>query len=168
MSKAPKQSKRLLLTAAVVLIVAAVFLLYATAKTGDSAQTESIAAASGSNIEIPLESIGTQASYFDYDADGVTVELMAVLASDGTVRLALNTCQVCNGSPYAYFEQSGDNFICQNCKNVFTSTDIGKESGGCNPVPITSEYYMVENETIVVQSSFLDKNAARFVNWKSS
>ena len=87
-------------------------------------------------------------------------------ASEGSIRLALNTCQVCNGSPYAYFEQDGDAFVCQNCGNAFPSTAIGKESGGCNPVPVTAETYTEENGTLTIPSDFLDLNAARFKNWK--
>ena len=82
------------------------------------------------------------------------------------MRLALNTCQVCNGSPYAYFVQEGDEFVCQNCHNRFSSTDVGKVSGGCNPVPITAEDYREENGALIVPYSFLEENAARFTNWK--
>ena len=120
----------------------------------------------GSDIVINTNDIGTTASYYDYDSDGTTVEVLAVQASDGSVRLALNTCQVCNGSPYAYFEQDGDAFVCQNCGNAFPSTAIGKESGGCNPVPVTAETYTEENGTLTIPSDFLYLNAARFKNWK--
>mgnify|MGYP004631907905 CR=1 FL=1 len=120
----------------------------------------------GSDIVINTNDIGTTASYYDYDSDGTTVEVLAVQASDGSIRLALNTCQVCNGSPYAYFEQDGDAFVCQNCGNAFPSTAIGKESGGCNPVPVTAETYTEENGTLTIPSDFLDLNAARFKNWK--
>lgn len=88
----------------------------------------------------------------------------AVRASDSTV---LNTCQVCNGSPYAYFEQDGDEFICQNCRNRFASVDVGRVSGGCNPVPITAEVYTEQDGTITVPASFLEENASRFSNWKN-
>ena len=121
---------------------------------------------SGSDLTVHTEEIGTQVSFFDYDAGGITVEVLAVRASDDTVRLALNTCQVCNGSPYAYFVQDGDDFVCQNCHNRFSSTDVGKVSGGCNPVPITAEVYREENGTLVVPASFLDENSARFKSWK--
>ena len=94
---------------------------------------------SGGDLVFAAKESGTEASYFDYDADGITVQVLAVRALDDTVRMALNTCQVCNGSPYAYFEQEGDLFICQNCKNRFSSSDVGIVSGGCNPVPITED-----------------------------
>ena len=153
----------LAIAAAVILIVAlAVTLL---PKLFDKGAAET-AAPSGSDLIVNTDEIGNQASFFDYDADGVTVQVLAVRASDGTVRLALNTCQVCNGSPYAYFVQDGDDFVCQNCHNRFSSTDVGEVSGGCNPVPITAEVYKEENGTLVIPASFLDENANRFENWK--
>ncbi len=117
-------------------------------------------------IEIRVEDISTSASYYDATVEETTVELFAVLASDGTVRLAMNTCQVCNGSPYAYFEQDGDDFVCQNCGNHFSSDEVGLTSGGCNPVPITEDDYTEENGIITVSDSFLEENAYRFSNWK--
>ncbi len=117
-------------------------------------------------LVIQAADIDSTASYFDYDADGITVEVFAVRASDGSVRLALNTCQVCNGSPYAYFEQDGDAFVCQNCRNRFPSTAVGLVSGGCNPVSITADTYTEEDGVITVPVSFLDDNADRFTNWK--
>lgn len=128
--------------------------------------TEDVASPSGNDIVIQVEDIGTEASYFDYDADGTTVQVFAVQASDGTVRLALNTCQVCNGSPYAYFEQEGDYFICQNCGNRFASTEIGIANGGCRPVPITEDIYTQQDGTIIIPESYLKENAPLFKNWK--
>lgn len=120
----------------------------------------------GSAIVIDKGILSTSASYFDFVVDDITVELFAVEASDGTIRLALNTCQVCNGSPYAYFVQEEDAFICQNCFNRFASVQVGLVDGGCNPVPVTSEYYSVENNSILVSTEFLAANAVRFQNWK--
>ncbi len=119
-----------------------------------------------SKIEINMEEISSQASYYDIEIEGTVVEAFAVLASDDTVRLAMNTCQVCNGSPYAYFEQDGDYFVCQNCGNRFSSGQIGVTGGGCNPVPITADDYTEENGIITISDSFLQENAYRFSNWK--
>ncbi len=160
-----KSQKKILLPVLAVIVVfaAAAALLLPRLWSNEEA---SVTAVSGGDLLIQTEDIGTEASYFDYDVDGVTVEVLAVLASDGTIRLALNTCQVCNGSPYAYFVQDGDDFVCQNCLNRFSSTDVGVVSGGCNPVPITAEDYTESDGTFVVPAFFLEENASRFVNWK--
>ena len=149
-----------ILAAAVAIVAVSVTLMPKTTK-------ESISLAENGDVILRAEDIGTEASYFDYDANGTTVQLFAVRASDGTVRLALNTCQVCNGSPYAYFIQDGDWFICQNCMNRFASTDVGILSGGCNPLPITDQIYIKQDGMITIPASFLDENAPLFQNWKN-
>ena len=128
---------------------------------------ESFSDTAETGIEIHIEDISTNASYYDTTVEGTTVEIFAVLASDGTVRLAMNTCQVCNGSPYAYFVQEGDYFVCQNCGSEFSTDKIGVVSGGCNPVPITSDNYSEEESIITISSEFLSDNAYRFANWKN-
>lgn len=168
MKKNAKHCVNPLATTAVVVLIAALSVtilpkLFDKGNNSDAAETLT---PSGSDLTVRTEEIGTEASFFDYDADGITVQVLAVRASDDTVRLALNTCQVCNGSPYAYFVQDGNDFICQNCHNSFSSTDVGKVNGGCNPVPITAEVYQEEDGTLVVPATFLDENAARFENWK--
>lgn len=134
------------------------------AESGRTQENTSDTAEAG--IEIRVQDISTTASYYDTTVDGTTVEIFAVLASDGTVRLAMNTCQVCNGSLYAYFEQDGDDFVCQNCGNRFSSDKIGLTGGGCNPVPITEDDYAEESGIITVPDSFLEENAHRFSRWK--
>ncbi|MGN1201680.1 MAG: DUF2318 domain-containing protein [Eubacterium sp.] len=121
---------------------------------------------SGGDIEIDTNSVNETAKFYDYNANGTTVELFAVKASDGTIRLALNTCQVCMGSPFAFFVQQGDSFICQNCKNVFALDSIGTVHGGCNPVPITQDNYEIQDEKIIVSGEFLNQYAPNFANWK--
>ena len=170
MSKKVKHRNLLPLIAAVVVIAAvAVSLIPKNTEnppTPETQPSETDASFSGNDITIQTGDIGTDASYFNYDAGGITVQVLAVQASDGTVRLALNTCQVCRGSPYAYFLQDGDWFICQNCGNRFASTEIGIASGGCRPVPITDDIYTEQDGVITIPASFLEENASLFKNWK--
>ncbi|WFR59793.1 DUF2318 domain-containing protein [Anaerocolumna sp. AGMB13025] len=118
------------------------------------------------DVVINLSDITDKASFYEYDANGTTMGLFAVKASDGTIRTALNTCQVCNGSPYAFFEQQGDSVQCQNCGNQFSLDMIGQERGGCNPVPITDTDATTTDTQIVIPAKFLQDNAERFTNWK--
>lgn len=170
-SKKKDQSKLLPIAAAVVVVaVAAVVVVPKLLPEKSAAQTDAAAASlsdDGSAVVIDTAAVSEEAVFVDYDADGTTVELFAVKASDGSIRLALNTCQVCNGSPYAYFVQEGNVFICQNCRNRFVTTQVGLVSGGCNPVPITESDYTVEDGKILVSTEFLDANAVRFTNWKN-
>lgn len=118
------------------------------------------------DVVINLADIKEEATFYEYDANGTTMGLFAVKASDGTIRTALNTCQVCNGSPYAFFEQQGDSFQCQNCGNLFSLDMIEQERGGCNPVPITEDEKTVNDTQIVIPAKYLEENKDIFSNWK--
>ena len=163
--KKPRKNLLPVVAGAVVLAAALILLLPKLAQKDDGGQASAVLPG-GQDLVIQASEIGRTASYFDYDAGGTTVQVLAVRASDDTVRLALNTCQVCSGSPYAYFEQDGDTFVCQNCKNRFASVAVGQVSGDCNPVSITAETYQEQDGTFTVLASFLEENAVRFRNWK--
>ena len=49
-----------------------------------------------------------------YEYKNVTIGLLAVKDSKGNVKVVVNTCQSCDGSPYTYFVQVGDKMLCQN------------------------------------------------------
>ena len=118
------------------------------------------------NLVIQKAAVGSDAVFVDYDAKGTAMQVIAVKASDGTFRTAFNTCQVCQGSPYAYFEQSGNKLVCQNCKNQFLMSQVEKERGGCNPAPITAEDKKETADTITISKEVLDGYAKYFANWK--
>lgn len=118
------------------------------------------------DVVIPVSQVTEKATFYEYDSNGTKMALFAVKASDGTIRTALDTCQVCNGSPNAFFKQEGDNVQCQNCGNIYSLDMIEQERGGCNPVPIMSEEKVVSDTEIIIPATFFDENAARFENWK--
>lgn len=118
------------------------------------------------DVVIQLSDITENAKFYKYDANGTTIGLFAVKASDGTIRTAFDTCQVCNGSPKAYFEQKGDTFQCQNCGNVYSLNMIEQERGGCNPVPIMKNEKTVTDAEIIIPAKLLKDNAGKFENWK--
>ncbi|MDR3314564.1 MAG: DUF2318 domain-containing protein [Oscillospiraceae bacterium] len=122
----------------------------------------------GEDLVIPVSEIGETATFFTVAVDGVTMEILAVRAPDGTLRTAFNTCQVCNGSPLAYFVQKGSKVECQNCHNQFPMSRIGLDAGGCNPWPITDGDKTVTDESITISYDFLQANKAIFANWKAS
>lgn len=137
---------------------------------GENTESNSVAPPpeSGEDLVIQTKDISATTKFYPVTVGGTKMEVMAVTAPDGTIRTAFNTCQVCNGSPYAYFVQKGDAVECQNCKNVFPMDRVGIEAGGCNPVPIFDEDKTVTNETITVSYDVLRENAPRFpANWKS-
>ena len=140
----------------------------ATENTGDAAKGGS---ASGSadvtlmdgNLQVAVDSLGDQVTFIDYDSNGTAMQVMLYKGEDGTIHGALNTCQVCAGSPYAYFEQEGSDVVCQNCGNHFSVDAIGDAHGGCNPVPLE---FSEDGKNVVIDTTVLDEQAGAFTNWK--
>ena len=133
-----------------------------TEQVNKSNETIKLTADENGDVTIDTSNIGSTATFYNYDYNGKTIKLFAVKASDGTIRMAFNTCQVCNPSPMAYFKQSGKNFICQNCKNSFATDSIGKERGGCNPIPITTDERIDGDNTITLTKQFIESYKDNF------
>ena len=134
-----------------------------------SAQAVSAQAAAERNpaVTIDTRDIGAKAKFYQYKTPGGrTVELFAVRASDGTVRTALNTCQVCYSSGRGYYVQENDVFVCQNCGNRFGLDQIEKVKGGCNPIPILGADKTVGGNSIFISKEYLTRVSPYFANWK--
>jgi uncharacterized membrane protein len=120
------------------------------------------------SLVIPVSEISETANFYPVTIDGTKMEIVAVTAPDGTIRTAFNTCQVCNGSPLAYFVQQGNTLECQNCGNRFPMNRVGIEAGGCNPVPIFNEDMTMTDESITIPYNTLQASANLFPpNWKT-
>ena len=114
-------------------------------------------------IVIKKSQLSKDASYINYKAGDVTVQLIAVIADDNTYRLSFNTCQSCNPSPKAYFAQDGRRLVCQNCGNQFTMNDVGKASYGCNPAMLP---FTQTDSELIVSTEILEKVALAFKRWQ--
>ncbi len=118
------------------------------------------------DLSIPKNEIGAKVKFYAFKSGKVNMEVLALLAPDGTIRTALNTCQVCFGSGRGYYTQQGDVLVCNNCGNRFRASQVELIKGGCNPVPITKEYKSETAKTIVISKAFLDEASVLFLNWK--
>ncbi|WMC92372.1 DUF2318 domain-containing protein [Kineothrix sp. MB12-C1] len=131
-----------------------------------SLQGTANAAASGEDLVIPLAEVTEDASFYPIEVDGISMEVIAVKTQDGNIRTAFNTCQICYSSGRGYYEQDGDNLVCQNCGNRFSMDRVEVEAGGCNPWPIFAENKSVTEESITIPYSFLQESEQIFANWK--
>ena len=113
-------------------------------------------------ISIDADTLTSNPMYINYDSNGTNIQLIAVKGSDGTPRLSLNTCQVCNPSPRAYFKEQDGRLVCQNCGNVFTIDSVGETTGGCNPMYID---YKNTDGKLTVSVADLDTYADQFTSW---
>jgi uncharacterized membrane protein len=119
-------------------------------------------------IVVNKKDITVKAKFYSYVVDGKTIEIFAVKASDGTIRTALNTCQICYSSGRGYYKQEGIVFVCQNCGNRFSLDQIEKIKGGCNPIPILGKDKTDLGDTIGISKQYLASVAPYFANWKKN
>ncbi len=129
---------------------------------------ENVVVLEGKDLVIPINEITNEASYYPVEVDGVGLEVLAIKATDGTIRTAFNTCQICYSSGRGYYEQDGDVLVCQNCKNRFSPDEVEVTRGGCNPVPIFSEDKTVDDTNITISNAFLKEATGIFENWKEA
>ena len=142
--------------------------LLLTACTAADASSDHSADANSSDVQalrIPLTKLTQNVAFFDYDSDGIAMQVIARTQDDGTPRLAYNTCQVCAGSPYAYFEEQNGLLVCQNCGNMFRPAVVGMEGYGCMPIALTA--YTVTDDYVDIAYETLDAMRDKFVNWKA-
>ncbi len=163
-----KNTKKLMFTAvALLVLVAAVYFIFP--KNGEengAGKSKEIKTVKDADIVIPISSVTEEVAFYPAEMNGTKLEVIAVKASDGTVRTAFNTCQVCYGSGRGYYEQEGEELICQNCGNRFAMDDVEVSRGGCNPVPITEDYKSIEGDNIIISKDFLTQATVIFQNWK--
>ena len=88
------------------------------------------------NLRILSESLTTEKISFIRPSEDSKLELLARKDGDGNVRIALGTCQSCNGSPMAYYTQTGDLLRCNNCGQTFPISVVDHPGGGCHPIMI--------------------------------
>ena len=132
-----------------------------------SAVPTKVAEPSGTeDLTIKVSELSQTPRFYATEANGTKMEVIALLAADGTVRTAFNTCQVCYSSGRGYYKAEGDELVCQNCGNRFTGDAVGMENGGCNPVPITEKDRSEKDGVITVSGDILSQASAIFANWK--
>lgn len=156
---------------AVVLVIIGISFVFINTKNTDSyAKAEennsNEATMQTEGIVINKADITSTAKFYKYKSGKVDIEVIAVKASDGSIRTALNTCQICYDSGRGYYKQQGSYLICQNCGNRFSLNQIEKIKGGCNPVPILAKDKTETEDIVVISKEYLDSQKEYFLNWK--
>jgi uncharacterized membrane protein len=131
-----------------------------------AARADGIKSTSDLGIVIKKKDITSTATFIPYAVNGLAMEIIAVRASDGSIRTALNTCQVCYRSGRGYYKQVGDVFVYQNCGNRFKVDQVELVRGGCNPVPILEGEKADIGDRIGISKAYLESVAPYFAVWK--
>lgn len=152
---------RKLVVLMIILMLCVAMLAGCSAKgTGDGAAPDA-----AFSLVIDIATLSGDVSFFDYNAGGTAMQLIARVDDSGAPKLSYNTCQSCQGSPFAYFEVVDGLLVCRNCGNLFTFDSIGqKQAYGC--LPIAVDDYTVEDGRVIVSAETLDGMKSAFVNWK--
>lgn len=127
-------------------------------------ENSSSEAVSSGDLTVALDAINETPTFIDGDIDGQPMQVIAVRDSNGAVRLSYNTCQVCKGSPWAYFEVQNGKLVCQNCGNAFDFSAIGQNGYGCMPL-MASAYTLTETSVVIPYDTLVQVKDA-FENWK--
>lgn len=170
-----KSSKAAFVVAAVVVIVAAGWMAYSSTSRAKSMEGgmmrgqanregnkhvayAAVKAANG-EVNVPIDGLAAgAANYYVFPANGKEIKFFVLKASDGTVRVALDACNACYHAKLGY-RHDGETMVCNNCGMGFKSSDIGKVSGGCNPVPVQN---VQDGKTLTVKASDLEAGAKYF------
>jgi hypothetical protein len=86
--------------------------------------------------------------------DGKPINFFLIKSSDGVIRAAIDSCDVCYAARKGY-HQEGDVLVCNNCGQRFPSIKINEVKGGCNPAPLTRT---MQGDTVVIKLSDLQKD----------
>jgi uncharacterized membrane protein len=101
-------------------------------------------------VRIPVSEVNDgDAHYYSYDSNGVKIRYFVLKSSDGVIRAAFDTCDVCYKEKKGY-RQDGDDMVCNNCGQRFASVKINEEKGGCNPAPL--DRTVVGNDLVIKTS----------------
>jgi len=126
---------------------------------GGTTATATAAPSPGGDVTLPVAQVSDgKAHFYTYDANGTTVKYFVLASKDGTVRAALDACEVCYPQKKGY-RQAGDAMQCNNCGKTFPSAKINVITGGCNPIPLTRT---VSGGNLVIASSSLQAGQQYF------
>lgn len=112
------------------------------------------------HIKIPISSISDKMSKYTFDANGVGVNYIVVIGSDGNIRTAFDACDVCGGTKGGY-RQEGEDVVCNNCGRHFKIDELGVNNvgGGCWPSDLN---FKQNGESIYISKKELESGRYRF------
>lgn len=149
-----------------IFLLAAVFLLLTGCCADEPAAVPAGAASAApdSAVSVSLSELSEEISFIDVKSGDTPMQLLARIDETGTPRLSWNTCRVCSGSPYAYFDLNKGYLVCQNCGNAFSPDAVGGNGLGC--YPWSFDDYTVSGDQILISGEVVSAMAGQFRNWK--
>jgi uncharacterized membrane protein len=110
-------------------------------------------------VRIPMQAVSDGKShFFSYAAGGKTITFFVLKSADGSIRTAFDACVACNHAKLGY-RPEGDLVVCNNCGMGFKPSDIGVQTGGCNPIPVNKS---IDGTMIVLKAKDLEAGTQYF------
>lgn len=141
----------------IVIIVAIVLFTYLFFKEARRSFQEVKAVNGAVRISIPSINDG-KAHFFTYKIGNKDINFFVLKSSDGIIRAAFDTCDVCYSERRGY-RQKGDYMVCNNCDQRFPSVSINEIRGGCNPAPLDRK---IDGEYLVINTSAIEEGRFYF------
>jgi len=98
------------------------------------------------------------ARFYRFKGQNGPIDFFVVKSSDGVIRSAFDTCDVCYKSLKGY-RQEGHEMVCNNCDQRFPTDKVNVVKGGCNPAPLLRQQV---GETIVIAANDIENGAWYF------
>lgn len=117
-------------------------------------------------IVVKADMLTSDAVSFFKPIENSPIELLARIGDDGKAKVALGTCQSCNGAPGAYYTQEEDVLKCNNCGLTFPISVIDSPGGGCHPIMLDEEIVSYREDDIVIDPERLASYEVLFENVK--
>ena len=99
-----------------------------------------------------------ESQHYRLKENGKTIRFFVVRDNQGTLRVALDACDVCWREDKGYINKDGA-MVCVNCGQKFAYNRIGLVQGGCNPHPVA---FTTAENTVSIQAKALLDGAGYF------
>ncbi|MCR5279700.1 MAG: Fe-S-containing protein [Lachnospiraceae bacterium] len=141
----------------------ALFGQYEVVANNDGIETRKTDGTKGGDIKVAKKDITGTGMYYNYiSANGVFMQLIFVMDSDGKIHVGLNTCDECKGESDAYFERGYGIFKCKHCGAVAADFEVGR---GVNPNAPAPVEYKSGISNITISEETLTALEDYFTNW---
>ena len=158
-TKAKNPNNIILPLIAAVLVITAMVIVFVLPEKSNNAE---VADPDKSFIQIDTADLSSDHVSFIRLGGDSKIELLARKGDDGNPRVALGTCQSCNGSPGAYYTQEGDLLKCNNCGLTFPVSVLDEPGGGCHPIMIDEDMITTTASGITIDKEKLHKYEGLF------
>lgn len=118
----------------------------------------------GDVIVVEADLLKTDTVSFFKPIENSPIELLARIGDDGKARVALGTCQSCNGAPGAYYTQEEEVLKCNNCGLTFPVSVLDSPGGGCHPIMLDEAIVSYREDDVVIDTKGLASYEVLFAN----